>query len=321
MRKRSYFHVLRRFINASSLPLVILLILAVFFIALPSHQLLKEIKQYVSSSAIAPVTVWGTGITLHPHQPQVIRRHGSTPTITPVNLLGTVYWSADYETGNLGQWSQVHAGGAWGDSSVKVVTSPVRHGKYAAKFTVNASGGAPQRAEVSANQRQTGGYPGEEWYYSWSTLIPSVPNATTGWAEWTVITQWMDLLHQCSPPLQVDILPGTPPHFVLTSKLRDDKNRCNPLGPTQKWDLGPLQYDQWNDFTIHIKWSEDPSVGFVEMWRNWVEVVPLTHIRTLDTGGGVYMEQDIYRPDFSGTNVIYFDDIRRHDRFNLNSSS
>jgi hypothetical protein len=315
MRKRSLFPYSGGIINAGLLLLVILLILAASFIAFPSHQP-QEISQYVSTSAIAPVSVRGTVITFPSHQPQKIRRHASTPAITPVNLQGTVYWSADYETGDLSQWSQVHAGGAWGNSSVKVVTSPVRHGKYAAKFTLNAG----KRAEVSANQRQTGGYPGEEWYYSWSTLIPSVPNAATGWAEWTLITQWMDLLYQCSPPLQVHIRPGTPPHFILSSRTLDNKNDCKPLGPAQEWDLGPLQYDQWNDFTIHIKWSEDPSVGFVEMWRNRVEVVPLTHIRTLDTGGGVYMEQDVYRPDFSGTNVIYFDDLHRHDRFNLNSS-
>ncbi|SRR6266852_875193 len=246
------------------------------------------------------------------HQPLKIRPYVSIPIMDLVNGKGTKYWVVDYETGDLTQWSEVHAGGTWGNSSVKVVTSPVRYGKYAVKFTVNAGGaGDAQRAEVSATQQQTGGYAGEEWYYSWSILVPSVPNGTTGWAEWTLITQWMDLLYQCSPPLQIDIRPGTPPHFILGSVLLDNKNGCKPLGPTQEWDLGPLQYDQWNDFTIRIKWSNDPSVGFVEMWRNGVRVVPLTHVRTLDTSGGVYMEQDLYRPTYSGTNVIYFDDTRR----------
>src|SRR5215467_14388534 len=121
MRKRSLFPFSGCFINVGLFLLVILIILAITFIAFPSHQL-QEIKQFVSTSAIAPVSVRGTAIAFPSHQPQEIRP--STPTVTPANLQGTVYWSADYETGDLSQWSQVHAGGAWGNSSVKVVTSP-----------------------------------------------------------------------------------------------------------------------------------------------------------------------------------------------------
>ena len=251
------------------------------------------------------------------HRLQEIRQYPSIPATAPTNEQGTIHWIVDYKTGDLSQWSSVHTGGTWGSSSISVVTSPVRYGKYAAKFSVNAGNGDTERAEVSATQQQTGGYPDQEWYYSWSVLVPSVPNATTGWAEWTLITQWMDLLYQCSPPLQVDIKPGPPLHFTLNSILLDNENGCAPLGPSQEWDLGQLQYNQWDDFTVRIKWSDDPSVGFVEIWRNGVKVVPLTYVRTLDTSGGVYMEQDLYRPGFSGTNVIYFDGTCRHDSSNL----
>lgn len=292
MRARSFFPFLFQFYRVGLLLILILAIPIAYFLF---HRL-QEIRQHASIPAIAP-------------------------TKAPANGEGTIHWIVNYETGDLSQWSEVHTGGTWGNSSVEVVTSPVRNSKYAAKFTVNAGGGGvSQRAEVSATQQQTGGYPGQEWYYSWSVLVPSVPNATTGWAEWTLITQWMDLLYQCSPPLQVDIEPGPPLHYTLNSTLLDNKNGCAPLGPSREWDLGQLQYNKWDDFTIRIKWSDDPSVGFVEMWRNGVKVVSLTHVRTLDTSGGVYMEQDLYRPSLSGTNVIYFEDTRRHDSFNLSSS-
>lgn len=238
-------------------------------------------------------------------------------------VYGNVYWTVDYETGNLSQWNAINTGGSWGNSSIQVVTNPVRQGKYAAKFTLTGGNGAHVRAETEATQAQTGGYAGQDWYYSWSMYAPSNPNIQTGWADWNLVTQWMDLLYQCSPPLQIDIKPlkdGL--RYTLDSILLDNKNGCVSLGPSQEWDLGPVLYDQWTDFTVHVKWSTDPTVGFAQVWMNGVNVFPLTHFRTLDTSGGVYMQQDIYRPGAaSGSNVLYFDYLRRHDAYNLGASS
>jgi len=233
-----------------------------------------------------------------------------TPSATPAP---TTNWKVDYETGNLSQWSQVNTGKNSGNGSIQVVTDPVREGSYAAKFTLTGTGGSQAvRAETAATQAQTGGYEGQDWYYSWSMYVPSNPNQTTGWGSWNVITQWMDLLHQCAPPVAVDISPSSNSStgyvWSIWSILKDGKNGCASLGPTQHWNLAPVQYDQWTDFTVHLKWSANPTIGFVEVWINGTKVLPLTYIRTLDTGGGVYEQADIYRPDFTGTNIIYFDD-------------
>jgi hypothetical protein len=231
---------------------------------------------------------------------------------------GHIYWTGDFGTGDTSQWTEVHTGGKWGPSSIQVVTfpEPVRWGKYAGKFTVRGGGGDSSRAEITASQAMTGGYAGQEWFYSWSTYVPSNPNATSPWNFWANITQWMDLLYQCSPPLWVALRSGPPLSFSLQSDILDNKNGCAEIGPHHEWDLGTFQYDQWNDFTIHVKWSEDPTVGFVEMWRNGVQVVPLTYMRTLDTSGGVFMEQALYHPGNDGTHVLYHDGTRRHDAFN-----
>ena len=233
-------------------------------------------------------------------------------------VYGHVYWKVDYETGNLSQWNAINTGGPWGNSSIKVVTNPVRQGKYAAKFTLTGGNGAHVRAETEATQAQTGGYAGQEWYYSWSMYAPSTPNQQTGWGSWNLITQWMDLLYQCSPPLQIDITPlkkGL--WYTLDSRLFNNKRGCASLGPSQDWDLGPVVYNRWTDFTVHVKWSANPQVGFVQVWMNGVNVFPLTHVRTLDTSGGVYMQQDIYRQGAtSGSNILYFDNLMRHDQYN-----
>jgi hypothetical protein len=228
---------------------------------------------------------------------------------------GNILWSGNFETGNFSNWEEVHQGGKWGNSSATIVTSPVPPGfRYSVKLEVIPTGHKNNRVELSASQQATGGYDRQEWYYSWSFYAPSNPNATSGWAQ-TNITQWMDLLYQCSPPEQIDIMPGNPPHLDFHSELRDNSNGCAHIGPTQDWDLGPMEYDKWNNITVHLKFSADPAVGFAEIWVNGNNVLPFTHVRTLDTSGGVYMEQAIYHPGEGGPHILYLDGTRRHDKY------
>jgi hypothetical protein len=76
-----------------------------------------------------------------------------------------------------------------------------------------------------------------------------------------------------------------------------------------------MEYDKWNDITVHLKFSADPAVGFAEIWVNGNNVLPLTHVRMLDTSGGVYMEQAIYHPGEDGPHILYLDGTRRHDKY------
>jgi phosphatidylinositol-3-phosphatase len=266
------------------------------------------------TSTTANYIQFGTGTILPP-----------TPTPTVSNY-GNIYWRGDFETGDLSQWAGVHFGSAWdSDSSINVDTSPVRQGNYAAQFTVNTNpyGNPSDRAELSATQANTGGYAGQDWYYSWSTYLPSHPNLTTGWADWTNLMQWMDLYHQCSPPAVVLIMPGyrnnppsKNPFFALVDQPMDNQNGCATLAPKHQFYLGDVVYDQWVDFTVHIKWSVDPTIGYVELWMNGKQLIAKQYMRTLDTSGGVYQEAQLYRGDnWSGTNVVYHDNVIRHDAY------
>ncbi len=215
-----------------------------------------------------------------------------TETDVPVDVReGGIYWRGDWETGDTGQWAWINTGQTDpinGNTRVEIVTSPVRQGSYAAKFVVDAdSDGDPDRAEVSSTQADTGGYEGQEWYYSWSTMFPSIG---------------------------IDAESNSHPQLYLESESRNQKT-CKRIRARKKWFLGPLQYDNWYDFTLHVSWSQDPTVGFVELWVDRTNVVPLTYVQTLDNGGGVYLEQDLYRRDFGATNVLYHDGMRRHDAF------
>src|SRR5206468_1327920 len=80
------------------------------------------------TSTTANYIQFGTGTTVTP-----------TPTPTASNY-GNILWRGDFETGDLSQWAEVHTGKAWqSDSSINVVTSPVRQGNYAARITVKTN--------------------------------------------------------------------------------------------------------------------------------------------------------------------------------------
>jgi hypothetical protein len=227
---------------------------------------------------------------------------------------GRILWEAGWETGDTSQWS-IHAGRAWGNSSVEVVTHPVRWGNYAGKLTLHPSEGNEKRAEISASQEETGGFPGQEWYYSFAVYFPS-SDPTTGWSQWNDFTQWMDLRAKCSPPVQFDITSGGTIVFIQETTTQESNHCGYDIYPSHYYNLGPVVYDQWIDFTASMKWSLDPEVGFAVIWRNGKLVLPKTSMPTMDPGGtGVYMEQAMYRPNTPGTSIIYLDGTRRHDAY------
>ncbi len=243
-----------------------------------------------------------------------------TPTIMQYPASnGQILWRGDFSTGDTSQWAGVHTGGKWGNSAIDIVRAPGRPSIYAARFTVKAAASGNVRAELTSTQQQTGGYSGQEWYYSWSTYIPAYPNRQTGWGDWNDIMQWMDLRHNCSPPLQVDVEPAQdnkPVRLVFSNEINAQVSGNCSNSVSKDYDLVPLFYDHWFDFTVHVKWSEDARIGFSEVWVNGCHVLPLTHMQTLDPGsGGVYMEQELYRPATNGTNILYHAGTRRHTAY------
>ncbi|GAB3431099.1 hypothetical protein [Actinophytocola sediminis] len=80
----------------------------------------------------------------------------------------TTVWDGDW---GVHDW-EIRAGEDWGDSSVEPVPAPGGRDGVAGRFTVRPDGDDDdERAEASATQRDTGGYPGQEWYYEWSTYL------------------------------------------------------------------------------------------------------------------------------------------------------
>jgi polysaccharide lyase-like protein len=214
----------------------------------------------------------------------------------------------DYETGNFGQWTAVQAvaGGA------RIVTSPVRQGRFAARFIVrpgddpiNATG---ERAEVYTPTSES---EGSESWWAWSTYFPTGfrPNRNT---DWNIFTQWHQTGNRCSPPVSFEIATYSSP-ARLRLRVWGGRLATNCDSTSRRtWNFATLRRNRWYNFTFHVKWSSKASVGFVQLWLNGKQVIPKRYVATLYAGMGVYIKQGFYRAHSSLTTTLYHDGLRRY---------
>ncbi|QRK12535.1 heparin lyase I family protein [Archangium violaceum] len=210
--------------------------------------------------------------------------------LLPTLAIASPVWKGDFETGNLSQWDREQSVSS---SRLLVVNSPVREGRYALKVTVrkgddpiNASG---NRNEVLYLGREE---PGSEYFYKWSTLFPSsFPRSS----KWALFTQWHHDGNGGSPPIEFYVV--------------DDQLRLRVGGSSGKivW-TSPLRREHWNDFVLHVKWSPDPKVGFVELYHDGKVVLPKMKVATQYSGQRNYLKIGLYRDESISQEGVVFHD-------------
>ncbi len=217
--------------------------------------------------------------------------------IIPSLSSASVLWRGDFETGDISQWTRAQQ---VNPNRLQVVESPVREGRYALRAEVrngdNPIGASGHRNELVLMTNET---EGDERYYSWSTLWPEdYPFYPT----WQIPTQWHHSGSSGAPPVR----------FVLGCSAAD----CGQPMPdtmffivsgkgiwTEKITLG-----KWHDFILHVKWSSNPQIGFVELWFDGDLVVPKQPVATLFPGQTNYLKQGLYRDAATQpTQVVYHD--------------
>lgn len=213
------------------------------------------------------------------------------PTVASANVV----WRGDFETGNSSQWTKEERVNS---NRLLVTSDRVRQGAYALRVQVE-QGDKPIQASGNRNELVYVGpeyapevAEGTEHVYAWSTLFDeSFPSEKT----WQVFTQWHHTGLSGSPPVEL---------YVLGEEMR---MRVGGGLAKDVWSA-PLQRGVWNDFVLHVKWSADPSVGFVALYHDGQPVVPRTHMATLYPGEGVYLKQGLYRSDTIRAPGVVFHD-------------
>lgn len=210
----------------------------------------------------------------------------------------TIYWSGDAETGDLSQWQNVNECCA---GRITVVTSPIVQGKYAYRFQLNDGDTIFGTERVMLSQQyDTSKYEldGQEKWYGWSVMLPADYPFNT---SWSLVVQWKGI-HTGSPPIQ---LSQRDANWQLT--YRPTITSSN----TVKW-KAPVHKGQYDSFVMHVKWSTDPAIGFIEFWYNGILVVPLFHTANIHVENGQpipnFIAMGLYRDSTISTNVYLYHD-------------
>jgi uncharacterized protein (TIGR03382 family) len=171
------------------------------------------------------------------------------------------------------------------EDRLQVVQSPTAQGRYALKATV-VQGDNPIGASGNRNElvHFGGEKEGDDFYYRFRVMFaPGFPAPNT----WQLFTQWHHTGLTGSPPLE----------FVVRGEQLEIVHNSPANSTTTRMTLGPLVRGQWQEFILQVKWSPDPAVGFVQVWRNRELKVAKRAFATMFPGQGIYMKAGYYRND------------------------
>jgi hypothetical protein len=185
--------------------------------------------------------------------------------ITNPNLV----WNGDLSTGNTSQYGFVQGCSAGvAPQGVSVVSSPTRPGyAYSSAFTVSdqsTTANCPNLGSAghpNANIQSPGIFrPGDNDYIGFSTMFPSSfpSNVCTPW----VSLCWMQVMEIYGQPYT-----GVTPIglYVIGNRLALDET------PNPIWTASTdIVKGAWQDVVLHVNFSTDPAVGYVELWYNGV---------------------------------------------------
>lgn len=205
------------------------------------------------------------------------------------NAQGEVVWRGDFETGNLEQWK----GATTKNPAVRIVTEPVRAGKYALR--IDGSNAAERkgrdRIELQHQPAPPGTTEGTERFFGWSVYVPQ---------------RFVDGGHQVG-------------YFETRNSWRqlmawevrgEDISISTRVPYARRWS-GPGRFTpgRWHDFAVHVLWSRDPNKGFVEMWFDGEQVVPRTPTATLLDENPAFFQLGLMRESSPTPETIYLDHV------------
>jgi len=197
-----------------------------------------------------------------------------------------VIWRGDFETGNLDQWK-----GAPKADGIKVVQDPVREGKYALRIdgTNAAKRGNLDRIEFQHQPQQTG--EGTERYFGWSVYLPKkFTDAHHNVGYFESRNSWSQAM-------------------AFEVKGEDLKFTTRVPYKLHWTGNGKLTPGRWHDFALHVLWSRDPAKGFVEVWFDGEQVVPLAKTATLRDENPVFFQLGLIRETSDVPETIIIDHI------------
>ncbi len=212
---------------------------------------------------------------------------------------GTILFKANFETGNLSEWTATGTRSQNATSrNVEVVTDVVREGKYAAKFTIHPDDVFNDRQlRVQIGGPKVTVEEGSDTYTSFYLYMAEAPKDRDNFFYWE----------------------GTPPpryNNVMTWWVEPKEGG----GAAIKYGTGNLGRNgteweadftlgKWHQLAMHIRWSEDPAKGQVRLWLDGVRVMDKM-LKTKGPESVYFCQPGIHRsPHKASVDSIYFDNF------------
>ena len=221
----------------------------------------------------------------------VLIRTGVPETQGAPPSTGNLLYADGFERGGLQSWGTERSA----KHSIRVVTKPVRSGRYSARIELRhadpiVAGG--RRAEIKQPADASGQV--ERWY-GWSLFLPEdYPRDPA--AE--IVTQWhaspdRDLGEVWrSPPLAVEIRNGKwhvvwrwDADRVMASNVADGMRTVN---------LGACRRGEWTDWVVHVRWSWQGR-GLLEVWLDGTKKFTYEGPIGYNDARGVYLKLGLYK--------------------------
>ena len=207
--------------------------------------------------------------------------------LSATTVSAEVIWRGDFETGDTKQWKGAPKDG------VKVVTEPVREGKYALRIdgTNAARRGKLDRIEFQHQPKPPGTAEGTERYFGWSVYLPKkLTDAHHALGYFETRNSWSQ---------------------VMAFEVKGEDILFTTRVPyKQQWrGKGKMTAGKWHDFALHVLWSRDAEKGFVEVWFDGEKVVPLTKTATLKDENVVFFQLGLLRETSEVPETILIDHV------------
>lgn len=154
-------------------------------------------------------------------------------------------------------------------------------------------------------------------WYAWSNYFPSATCKVDPAEE--IFSQWHDKSPDCStsPPLAFEMKNG---RYRVVIRYSLTSYCSNPNYVVQYFDLGPIGYDQWNDWVVNYN-PQYNSSGYVKIWLNGKLVVNYSGPCHYNGSWFPYWKVGIYKWLWMGSGsssttterVYYVDDVKTGD--------
>lgn len=211
-----------------------------------------------------------------------------------------VLFKADFETGDLSQWSQTGTRSQNANPrNVQVVSDIVQQGKYAGKFTIHADDiFNAQQLRVQVGGPKVTVEEGSDTYLSFSLYMAEPPRDRDNFFYWE----------------------GTPPpryNNVMTWWLEPAADGSRTLIKYGTGNLGrngthweaEFAIGKWHHLAMHIRWSEDAEKGKVRLWFDGQLVLDKA-LKTKGPESVYFCQPGIHRsPHRPSEDTIYFDNF------------